>query len=71
MSDKRIRTNVILFFAAGVICLLSMLFVSKADIDQYVKLVSVVSMVCVFFFVGLYFIARIFYLCFKQPQNSE
>ncbi|MBO6509592.1 MAG: hypothetical protein JJ979_14150 [Roseibium sp.] len=66
MHDRKIRTNVILFFVAASVCLLSMLFVSRADIDEYVKLVSVVSMVGVFFFVGLYFAVRIFYLCFKK-----
>lgn len=66
MSDKKIKNNIIMFFVAGAVCLLSMLFVSKADLDEYVKLVTVVSLVCAFFFIGLYFAGRIFYLCFKK-----
>lgn len=71
MSDKRIRNNVILFFVSGAVCLLAMVFVSKAEIDQYVKLISAVSLVCALFFIGMYFAVRIFYLCFRQPQKPE
>ena len=66
MRDQLIKRNVILFFVFGAACLLSMLIVSKADLDNYTKLISTVSIVCASFFVGLYFIGRIFYLCFKK-----
>jgi len=66
MADKKIKQNVIMFFAAGVICLLSMTVISKADIDEYTRLLTVVSLVCAFFFVGSYFAIRIFFLCFKK-----
>lgn len=66
MNDNTIRNNVVLFFIAGVVCLLSMLFVSKMNIDEYVKLISTVSLVCIFFFIGMYFAVRVFYLCLKK-----
>ncbi len=64
--DKKIRNNIIWFFVLAVGCLLAMAFVSKADIDEFVRLLSVVSLVCGFFLVGSFFAMRIFYLCFKK-----
>jgi|GEM_PF-3372602 len=64
--EAKIKRNVFLFFAISVVCFLSMFVVSKTGIEDFTKLLIVLVIVCVFFFVGLYFIARIFYLCFKK-----
>lgn len=66
MNDHKIRNNVIWFLVTGAIFLIVMAIVSKSDIDQYTKLLTVVSIVCVSFFAGLYFAGRVFYLCFKK-----
>ncbi len=66
MTDKTIKYNIIGFFVTAAVCLLAMVFVSKADMDEYVKLISVVSIVCGLTVIGSYFAVRIFYLCFKK-----
>jgi len=66
--DKKIRNNIIWFFVSAVICLVAMVFVSNAEIDEFARLLSVVSIVCGFFLAGTVFAVRIFYLCFKNPR---
>lgn len=69
--EAGIRRNVFLFFGTSITCFLSMFVVSRSGIEDFTKLLIVLAIVCVFFFVGLYFIARIFYLCFKAPQPDD
>lgn len=66
--DKKIRNNIIWFFVSAVVCLLALVLVSKADIDEFVRLLAAVSIVCGFFVAGSLFAVRIFYLCFKNPK---
>ncbi len=60
-----------MFFATSISCFLAMFVISRSGIEDFTKFLIVLAIVSVFFFVGLYFIARIFYLCFKQPQADE
>ncbi|ASP35537.1 hypothetical protein CHH27_21750 [Labrenzia sp. VG12] len=65
MKDKKIKTNIILFFATTIVACLAMYAVSLMAIDEYTKLLTVISIVCGLFFVGLYFAIRVFYLSTK------
>ena len=65
--EAKIKRNIILFFLTGIICFLGMFAVSKSGVEDYTKFLIVLGIVCGFFGLGLYFIARIFYLCFKKP----
>ena len=66
-SEVKIKRNIILFFLTGITSFLAMFAVSKSGIEDYTKFLIVLGIVCGLFALGLYFIARIFYLCFKKP----
>jgi len=65
MKDMKIKTNIILFFASTGVACLAMYAISLMAIDQYTKLLTVISILCALFFVGLYFAVRVFYLSTK------
>lgn len=65
--EEKIKRNIILFFLTGITCFLAMFAISKSGIEDFTKFLIVLGIVCGFFCLGLYFIARIFFLCFKKP----
>lgn len=66
VRDQKIKWNFIFFFVTGFVSFLSMFVISKSGIDDFTKFLVVLTIISVFFFVALYLIARIFYLCFKE-----